>query len=82
MLEDMITTPEGAALITIKKNGGTVATTSDGSAVDMAHQLGEALGLYLAHNKIKYNRAQLWLFFELGLANGLKEASYEENQDK
>lgn len=82
MLEDKITIPEGAALITIKKDGGTVATTSDGTAIDMAHQLGEALGLYLQHNNIKYHRAQLWLFFELGLANGIKEASYEENTDK
>ena len=82
MLKDKITILENAALITIEKDGGTVATTSDGTAIDMAHQLGEALGLYLQHNKIKYTRAQLWLFFELGLATGIKEASYEENQDK
>lgn len=82
MLKDNITILENAALITIEKDGGTVATTSDGTAIDMAHQLGEALGLYLQHNKIKYTRAQLWLFFELGLATGIKEASYEENQNK
>lgn len=82
MLKDKITILENAALITIEKDGGTVATTSDGTAIDMAHQMGEALGLYLQHNKIKYTRAQLWLFFELGLATGIKEASYEENQNK
>lgn len=82
MLEDNIIIPEDAALITIKMGGGLIATTSDGSAIDTAHQIGEALGLYLKQYKIPYNPAQLWISFTMGLAAGTKEASYEENQDK
>lgn len=58
------------ALLQINIDGGIYATTSDGSADDMAYKLGAMLGMYVKHTGIPYRLEELLLVFEHGVNKG------------